>query len=154
MSLYNKVLDRLIKKDISTSIVESCTGGLISSIFTSKSGISKIYNLGLVTYSNKSKISILGISPTYLNKYGAVSNEVAKAMCKKLNKLTKSDLCISTTGIAGPTGFTKKKPIGLVYIGILYKKKINIYKKIYTGSRTKIQKKTAKTIFDIIDKLI
>ena len=154
MPLFNKILDKLIKKKITTSIVESCTGGLISSIFTSKSGISKIYNLGLVTYSNESKISILGISSSFLERHGAVSNEVAKAMCNKLKKLTKSNLCISTTGIAGPYGSTKSKPVGLVYIGILYNKKITIYKKIYKGTRIQIQKQTAKTIFNLIEDLI
>ena len=154
MPLFNKILDKLIKKKITTSIVESCTGGLISSIFTSKSGISKIYNLGLVTYSNESKISILGISSSFLEKHGAVSKEVAKAMCNKLKKLTKSNLCISTTGIAGPYGSSKSKPVGLVYIGILYNKKITIYKKIYKGNRVQIQKQTAKTIFNLIEHLI
>ena len=154
MPLFNKILDKLIKKKITTSIVESCTGGLISSIFTSKSGISKIYNLGLITYSNESKISILGISSSFLEKHGAVSKEVAKAMCNKLKKLTKSNLCISTTGIAGPYGSSKSKPVGLVYIGILYNKKITIYKKIYKGNRVQIQKQTAKTIFNLIEHLI
>ena len=154
MPLFNKILNKLIKKKITTSIVESCTGGLISSIFTSKSGISKIYNLGLVTYSNESKISILGISSSFLEKHGAVSKEVAKAMCNKLKKLTKSNLCISTTGIAGPYGSSKSKPVGLVYIGILYNKKITIYKKIYKGNRVQIQKQTAKTIFNLIEHLI
>ena len=152
MPLFNKILNKLIKKKITTSIVESCTGGLISSIFTSKSGISKIYNLGLVTYSNESKISILGISSSFLERHGAVSNEVA--MCNKLKKLTKSNLCISTTGIAGPYGSTKSKPVGLVYIGILYNKKITINKKIYKGTRIQIQKQTAKTIFNLIEHLI
>tara|TARA_B100000029_G_scaffold466211_1_gene501522 strand:- start:620 stop:1084 length:465 start_codon:yes stop_codon:yes gene_type:complete len=154
MHLFNKVIRKLLKKRISVSTAESCTGGLLSSCFTSFSGISKIYSFGLITYSNKSKSKLLEIPNNYIKKYGAVSNEVAKKMIMNLHKISKSNLCISTTGIAGPGGGTKFKPVGLVFIGIKFNKKIIILKKNFKGSRKAIQNKTVKCIFKEINKLI
>ena len=154
MKSYKKIIQTLIKLNISISIAESCTGGLLCSSFTSKAGISQIFNMGLITYSNKSKVKLLKIKNEYINKYGAVSKEVAKMMVKNLKKISKSNLCISTTGIAGPTGASKNKPLGLVFIGISYKNKIIILKKNFTGSRNQIQKKTVDYVFLYINKLI
>ena len=154
MHLFNKVIRKLLKKRISVSTAESCTGGLLSSCFTSFSGISQIYSFGLITYSNKSKCKLLEIPTNYIKKHGAVSNEVAKKMIMNLHKISKSNLCISTTGIAGPGGGTKFKPVGLVFIGIKFNKKNIILKKIFEGSRKTIQNKTVKCIFKEIDKLI
>ena len=116
--LVKKVVSKLIKKKLTISIAESCTGGLLSSSITSVSGSSKTFKLGLVTYSNKSKISILKISREIIKKNGSVSKEVCLSMLKNLYKISKSDISLSITGIAGPKGGTKKKPVGLVYIGI------------------------------------
>tara|TARA_Y100000590_G_C15108647_1_gene784034 strand:- start:106 stop:570 length:465 start_codon:yes stop_codon:yes gene_type:complete len=154
MQLFSKVISKLLKKRITISSAESCTGGLLSTKFTSFSGISKIYDLGLITYSNKSKSKLLKIPKSYINKHGAVSFEVAKKMVINLHKLSRSNLCISTTGIAGPKGGTKYKPIGLVFIGIKFKKKIFILEKLFNGSRKQIQNKTVECIFKEIDKLI
>ena len=154
MSSFNKVIKILLKRNITISVAESCTGGLLSSKITSKKGVSKIFNMGLITYSNKAKSDLLKIYPKYIKKYGAVSHETATIMVKNLHKLSKSKLCISTTGIAGPTGFTKTKPVGLVFIGIKYKNKITVLKKNFKGSRNQTQQKTVKTIFTILEKLI
>ena len=142
MYSYSKIIKKLLKKNISVSTVESCTGGLLSSKFTSFAGISKIYNMGLITYSNQSKIKLLKINKKILNKHGAVSYQIALLMVKNLKKISHSKLCISTTGIAGPSGGSKKKPVGLIYIGIYYNNNIKIFEKKYAGSRKQIQNKT------------
>ena len=154
MYLHKKIIKKLLKRNISISVVESCTGGLLSSSFTSVAGISKIFNMGLITYSNKSKSSLLKISQNDLKKYGAVSHQTAAIMVKNLQKLTKSRLCISTTGIAGPTGGTKVKPVGLIFFGIKYRNKTIVLEKKFKGSRIQIQQKTIKAVFNEIAKLI
>ena len=154
MYLYKKIINKLIKKNISISVAESCTGGLLSTNFTSQSGISKIFNMGLITYSNKSKINLLKIPPSFLNEYGAVSKETANKMVINLYKKSKSQLVVSTTGIAGPLGGNSNKPVGLVFIGIKYKKIKKVIKKNFKGTRLQIQKKKINTIFKEINKLI
>ena len=154
MYSYKIIIKKLLKRNISISIAESCTGGLLSSKFTSVAGISKIFNLGLITYSNKSKSSLLKISQNDLKKYGSVSHQTAAIMVKNLQRLTKSKLCISTTGIAGPSGGTKVKPVGLIYFGIKYRNKTIILEKKFKGSRIQIQQKTVKAIFATLEKLI
>mgnify|MGYP001406215132 FL=1 len=154
MYSYKIIIKKLLKRNISISIAESCTGGLLSSKFTSVAGISKIFNMGLITYSNKSKSSLLKISQNDLKKYGAVSHQTAALMVKNLQRLTKSKLCISTTGIAGPSGGTKVKPVGLIYCGIKYRNKTIILEKKFKGSRIQIQQKTVKAIFTTLEKLI
>ena len=154
MYSYKIIIKKLLKRNISISIAESCTGGLLSSKFTSVAGISKIFNMGLITYSNKSKSSLLKISQNDLKKYGSVSHQTAALMVKNLQQLTKSKLCISTTGIAGPSGGTKVKPVGLIYFGMKYKNKTMILEKKFKGSRMQIQQKTVKAIFTTLEKLI
>ena len=154
MYSYKIIIKKLLKRNISISIAESCTGGLLSSKFTSVAGISKIFNMGLITYSNKSKSSLLKISQNDLKKYGAVSHQTAALMVKNLQQLTKSKLCISTTGIAGPSGGTKVKPVGLIYFGIKYRNKTIILEKKFKGSRMQIQQKMVKAIFTTLEKLI
>ena len=154
MSSYSKTINDLIKKNISISIAESFTGGQIIKTLTDIPGISKVFNMGLVTYSNESKKLLLGISFSIINKYGAVSDEVSKLMSKNLSKISKSDLSISTTGIAGPSGATKNKPIGLIFITFTYKKKSYTFKKKLYGSRSKIQKDAVDLCFKEIKKLI
>ena len=151
---YSRILKKLILKKYTVSIAESCTGGLLSSEFTKIPGISKIFISGIVCYSDKSKIEILNINKSKLKKFGAVSKEIANEMSLKLFNLTKSDICISTTGIAGPTGYSKKKPLGLVYISILTKNKSQIIRKQFNGSRIEIQKSVVSEVFKNIKKLI
>tara|TARA_Y100000590_G_scaffold368120_1_gene428583 strand:- start:897 stop:1361 length:465 start_codon:yes stop_codon:yes gene_type:complete len=154
MLLYKKVIKNLLKKNISISVAESCTGGIISSKITKISGVSKIFNMGFVVYSNKSKKLLLKINEKKLERYGAVSKEIAEEMIVNLYKISKTDLCISTTGIAGPNGSTKEKPVGLVYIGIKFRKNMKIIRKKFIGTRIEIQNKTLNTVFKEINKLI
>ena len=117
-NLANKLVKKLIQKKLKISFAESCTGGMLSSTITSVSGSSKVFNLGLITYSNKTKIDILKVPKKIISKYGAVSNECCLSMVKNLSKISKANISVSITGVAGPNGGTKLKPVGLVYIGI------------------------------------
>ena len=154
MPIIKKIIDKLIKKNISISVAESCTGGLIANTITKYSGVSKIFSYGIITYSNKAKSKYLSVSKTNLSKFGAVSKEVAEDMIKGLYENERTKICISTTGIAGPNGGTKLKPVGLVYIGIKINNKNYIFKKIYKGNRIDIQRRTRDFIFRKINELI
>ena len=146
-----KLHKKLIKKNITLSAAESCTGGLLSSKFTRLSGSSKYFQMGLVTYSNKAKIKILKVNKQIINNYGSVSPECCKAMMQGLSRISKSKINISITGIAGPNGGTKDKPVGLVYIGVKNKNKILITKNIFNQkSRKAIQNATIKRTLEII----
>ena len=150
-----KIYKKLLKKRMLISFVESCTGGLLSSSITSISGSSKVFNLGLITYSNKSKIKILKIKKKIIDNHGAVSPECCKAMVVNLSKISKADINISITGIAGPNGGTKTKPVGLVFIGFKKRNKIIITKNIFKNNkRNAIQKATVTRTFKILNKII
>ena len=139
--LSKKIIKILIKKKLKISFAESCTGGLLSSAFTSISGSSKVFTLALVTYSNQSKTELLRVSKSTMRKYGSVSEQVCLAMVKNLNKITKTNISVSITGIAGPNGGTKIKPVGLVYLGIKKGNKIDIKKYLFKNKgRSYIQK--------------
>ena len=125
-NLAYKVVKKLIKKKLKISFAESCTGGMLSSTITSISGSSKVFNMGLVTYSNKAKMSVLKVPKKIITKYGAVSKECCLSMVKNISKISKANISVSITGIAGPKGGTKSKPVGLVYIGIKKGNKIII----------------------------
>tara|TARA_B100000902_G_scaffold377916_1_gene410636 strand:+ start:6947 stop:7408 length:462 start_codon:yes stop_codon:yes gene_type:complete len=141
----------LIKKKLKISFAESCTGGLLASKITSISGASKIFNLGLITYSNKSKVNILKINKNIIKKYGAVSHECCLEMVNNLSKISKAKINVSITGIAGPKGGTKQKPVGLVYIGIKNGNKTQINKCLFKSKkRTSIQKATVKKALNLI----
>ena len=141
----------LIKKKIKISIAESCTGGLLASNITSVNGASKIFNLGLITYSNQAKIKILKVNKNTIKKYGAVSHECCHSMVNNLSKISKANINVSITGIAGPKGGTKKKPIGLVYIGIKKGNKIQITKCLFKSKkRSSIQKATVKKALNLV----
>ena len=154
MPSYKNTINKLISKRISVSLAESCTGGQLSKLFTDFPGISKIFHLVMITYSNESKLKVLNISKEKLKKYGAVSKEIAETMCSNLYKISGSKLCISTTGIAGPSGGSKLKPVGLVFIGIKYKNKVITVKNNFKGNRKKIQLDTIKKVLIEINKLI
>ena len=149
-----KVINKLIKKNISISVAESCSGGLISNTLVKHDGVSKIFSLGLVCYSNFSKIKYLSVSKKTLDKFGAVSSYVAEEMINNLHKKEKTKITVSTTGIAGPRGGTKTKPVGLVYIGIKFNNNNMIFKKIFSGNRLDIQRKTKNFVFKKIHDLI
>ena len=154
MSLSKKILNKLILKNVSVSTAESCTGGLLAYNFVKNTDSSKIFKGGYITYSNEMKIKELKVKRVSLKKNGAVSYKVAEEMIDGLYKKNKTKICISTTGIAGPGGSTKNKPIGLIYIGIRINKKNIIIKKNFKGTRIQIQKKCVNFILKYLDKLI
>ena len=150
-NIQKKLVKILSKKKIKLSFAESCTGGLLSSTITSVKGSSKIFTLGLIVYSNKSKIDILKVPKKILNKHGAVSKEVCLAMVKNLSKISKTQIAVSVTGIAGPNGGTKSKPVGLVYAAFKIKKLLIIKKFLFKNQkRIIIQKKTVAKVLNII----
>ena len=141
----------LIKKKLKISFVESCTGGLLANSITSVSGASKIFNLGLITYSNQAKIKFLKVNKNIIKKYGAVSHECCLAMVNNLSKISKANINVSITGIAGPNGGTKQKPVGLVYIWVKKGLKTQIYKCLFKSKkRLTIQKATVKKALDLV----
>ena len=151
----NSLVKQLNKKNLKISFAESCTGGMLASKITSISGASKVFGLSLVTYSNQAKISVLKVNKSIIQKYGAVSSQCCEAMVKNLAKISKAQINVSITGIAGPNGGTKNKPIGLVYIGVKNKSKILITKNIFKQkSRKAIQNATVKRTLEIIKSTI
>ena len=151
----NSIVKKLNKKKLKISFAESCTGGMLASKITSTSGASKVFGLGLVTYSNQSKISVLKVNKKIIQKYGAVSPECCKAMVENLSKISKAQINVSITGIAGPNGGTKTKPVGLVYIGVKKNNKILITKIIFKQKNRKaIQNNTVKRTLEIVGSLI
>ena len=149
------LVKKLTKKKIKISFAESCTGGMLANTITSVSGASKVFNLGLITYSNQSKIKILKVHKRIIKKFGAVSYECCKAMVVNLSKISKANINVSITGIAGPKGGTKKKPVGLVFIGIKKGNKIIISKNLFKSKkRITIQKASVKKVIQIINSLI
>ena len=141
----------LIKKKVKISVAESCTGGLLASKITSIDGASKIFNLGLITYSNQAKIKILKVNKNTIKKYGAVSHECCHSMVNNLSKISKANINVSITGIAGPRGGTKKKPVGLVYIGIKKGNETQVIKCLFKSKkRSSIQNATVKKALNLI----
>ena len=150
-NLSLKIVKLLTKKKLTLSFAESCTGGLLASSITSISGSSKVFNMGLVTYSNNAKVKLLQVPKKTITKYGAVSHETCLSMVKNLSKISKANISISITGVAGPNGGTKAKPVGLVYIGLKKGSKIIVKKNLFKSKkRISIQKATAKKALKMI----
>ena len=149
--IAKKLVKLLNKKKLNISFAESCTGGLLASSITSINGSSKVFTLGLVTYSNKSKIKILKVPKKTIIKHGAVSYETCLSMVKNLNKISKTNISVSITGIAGPKGGTKKKPVGLVFIGIKKGNKLLVIKNYFKNNkRGLIQKAVVNKALNLI----
>ena len=149
------LVKKLIKKKLKISFAESCTGGLLASSITSISGSSKIFNLGLVTYSNQAKIKFLKVNKNIIKKYGAVSHECCYEMVDNLSKISKANVNVSITGIAGPKGGTKQKPVGLVFIGVKKANKIQINKCLFKNKkRSVIQRATVKKALNLILRVV
>ena len=145
MNLNQKLVSLIKRKNVKISFAESCTGGLLSSAITSVNGSSKIFTMGLITYSNQAKITVLKIPKMIIRKYGAVSIQCCLAMVNNLSKISKSKICVSITGIAGPSGGSSQKPVGLVYIGIKIGKKVIVNKcNFKNNGRLFVQKQTVK----------
>ena len=150
-NLSLKIVKLLTKKKLTVSFAESCTGGLLASSITSISGSSKVFNMGLVTYSNNAKVKLLQVPKKTITKYGAVSYETCLSMVQNLSKISKANISISITGVAGPNGGTKAKPVGLVYIGLKKGSKIIVKKNYFKSKkRISIQKATAKQALKMI----
>ena len=155
IKVSNKAVNYLKKKRLTVSFAESCTGGLLSSAITSVSGSSKVFTMGLVTYSNQAKTNILRVNQKIIKKYGAVSVQCCLVMVNNLNKISKSKVCVSITGIAGPKGGSKQKPVGLVYIGIRVGKKVIVNKSNFKNKgRAYIQRQTVKKSLNLLFRLI
>ena len=150
-NLSLKIVKLLTKKKLTVSFAESCTGGLLASSITSISGSSKVFNMGLVTYSNNAKVKLLQVPKKTITKYGAVSYETCLSMVKNLSKISKANISISITGVAGPNGGSKAKPVGLVYIGLKKGSKIIVKKNYFKSKkRISIQKATVKQALKMI----
>ena len=151
----NSLVKLLTKKKLKIALAESCTGGLLASSITSINGASKIFNLGLVTYSNQAKIKFLKVNKNIIQKNGAVSHECCLAMVNNLSKISKANINVSITGIAGPKGGTKQKPVGLVYIGVKKGNKAEIFKCFFKNKkRLSIQRATVKKVLDLVLRII
>ena len=149
--LSKKVINLLRKKKLKISFAESCTGGMLASSITAIRGSSKIFTLGLITYSNQSKINILKVRRNIIIKHGAVSYETCLSMVKNLNLMSKTHISVSITGVAGPGGGTKSKPVGLVYIGVKKGKKILIKKYLFKSKKRKvIQRSSVKKALNLV----
>ena len=155
MSLNKKIIAFIKRKRMKLAVAESCTGGMLSSAITSVSGSSKVFTMGLVTYSNQAKTNMLKVPQKIIKKYGAVSVQCCLAMVNNLSKISKSKVCVSITGIAGPKGGSKQKPVGLVYIGIRIEKKVVVNKCNFKNKgRAYIQRQTVKKSLNLLSKLI
>ena len=155
MSLNKKIIAFIKRKRMKLAVAESCTGGMLSSAITSVSGSSKVFTMGLVTYSNQAKTNMLKVPQKIIKKYGAVSVQCCLAMVNNLSKISNSKICVSITGIAGPKGGSKQKPVGLVYIGIRVGKKVVVNKCYFKNKgRIFIQKQTVKKTLNLLAQLI
>ncbi len=155
MSLNKNIISLIKRKKMKLAIAESCTGGMLSSAITSVSGSSKVFTMGLVTYSNQAKTNILKVPQKIIKKYGSVSVQCCLAMLNNLSKISKSKVCVSITGIAGPKGGSKQKPVGLVYIGTRVGKKVIVNKCNFKNKgRAYIQRQTVKKSLNLLFRLI
>jgi len=153
-SLAKKLGRLLLEKNLSLSICESCTGGMLGSIITEIPGSSKYFKGGVIAYSNEIKNKIIGVKMETLKNFGAVSSQTAKEMAHNVKKITGSDIGISITGIAGPGGGTKTKPVGLVYIGVATGKKVRVKKNIFSGNRQQIRKKACANALRLVNQIL
>tara|TARA_B110000967_G_scaffold192131_1_gene218468 strand:- start:421 stop:891 length:471 start_codon:yes stop_codon:yes gene_type:complete len=152
---FTNIIFKLKNNKLTLSVAESCTGGMLSQYITSISGASEVFTFGIVTYSNRSKIKYLKVPYSLIKKYGAVSEECCYSMLKGLEKISKTKINLAITGIAGPKGGTKQKPVGLVYIGIKKNKKLIINRYLFKNkNRESIRKNSVKKSLELINKII
>lgn len=150
--MIDNIISYLIENKITIATAESCTAGLIAARIGDFSGVSEIFSQGFVTYSNDAKEKNLGVPHDILSSHGAVSEEVARAMAEGVCKVTGARLGLSATGIAGPTGGTAEKPVGLVYMGVCLDGKTTVIRKIFSGNRSEVRAQTVKTVFEEVKK--
>ena len=154
IKLVNKVSDELKKQKVTIATAESCTGGLLAHTLTNISGSSEYFDRGVVSYSNKSKQDLLGVSNQLIAQYGAVSKEVAENMANGIRQTAMVQYAIATTGIAGPTGGTKEKPVGLVYIAIATKDRVYVKDFLFSGSRLTNKENTVTAALEFLLKIL
>jgi nicotinamide-nucleotide amidase len=145
-----KILEKLRVKKLKIATAESCTGGLLSALFTSIAGASNVFERGFITYSNEAKIEMLGVKKSSLEKFGAVSAQVAREMAAGALKNSGADIAIAITGIAGPKSDDTKKPVGLVYIALAVKNKIEVKEFNFSGSRGQIRESSVAAAIDLV----
>lgn len=153
-TLERAVVELLSKNGLSITAAESCTGGLVCGKIVNVAGASEVFRGGYITYSNKQKRNVIGVKKSTLEKYGAVSEQVAAEMAKGVLEVSKADVAISTTGIAGPGGGTPEKPVGLVYIGCAVKNKVYVEKFNFSGSRNKVRESTVVAALSMVRKYV
>ncbi len=153
-SLIEKLAKNLRRKGLSISTTESCTGGLLAKTLTDIPGSSNYFTFGLITYSNESKRKLLGVKRSTIKNMGAVSEETAEEMVRGLHRLSKTDIAVSITGIAGPGGGSKINPVGTVFFGLMFKGRIYLYHKLFKGDRDRIRKQSVKFIINEINKKV
>jgi len=149
-----KLVKNFSEKNLKISVAESCTGGFISHMFTNISGSSKVFERGIVCYSNQSKIDLLNVDPTIIEKYGAVSEQVVKQLAYNIRVLSNVDVGIGISGIAGPTGGTPEKPVGLVFIGVSTEKDIIVHKVSFKTDRITFKSKVLEKIIYFLEELL
>lgn len=150
--MIDKILDYLIENNITVATAESCTAGLIAARIGDKSGVSSVFSEGFVTYSNEAKEKNLGVPHEILQNHGAVSEQTARAMAEGVCRVTGACLGLSATGIAGPTGGTAEKPVGLVFMGVCLDGETTVVKKIFSGTRSEVRAQTVETVFSEVKK--
>jgi len=149
-----KLVKVLLDKDLKIATAESCTGGLLAKKITDVSGASRIFDMGLIAYANRIKQEFLGVPEEILATKGAVSYETAEYMAKGIAKISKADIGIGITGIAGPTGGTPEKPVGLVYFCVYFDGKVTVKELRLSGSRDEIREQTTKEVAEYVYSLI
>ena len=154
MAENNELVQKLIQKEMTISTAESCTGGMIAAAITDVAGASGVFKEGFVTYCDEAKNEILGVDAKLLQKYSAVSEQVAEAMARGAAKKAGADCAISVTGIAGPDGGTKDKPVGLVYIGFMVGNTVIVEKHLFDGDRREVRRQAAERAIHGILELI
>ncbi len=150
MRACRKAIKLLLEKKMSIATAESCTGGLVAKMITDFSGVSEIFGEGYVTYSNDAKMKNLGVKAETLEAFGAVSEETAREMAEGVRSRSGAHIGVSATGIAGPGGGTREKPVGTVFIALATKNKTIVEKLSLSGTRACVRRKTAEHIFDLI----
>lgn len=149
----SKIIKKFSDENIKIAVAESCTGGFVSHMFTNISGASKVFERGIVCYSNQTKIDLLNVDPQIIEKYGAVSDNVVKQLAYNIRVLSNVDIGIGISGIAGPTGGTPEKPVGLVFIGISIEEKMYVQQYNFKTDRITFKKKVLEKIIQFLEEL-
>lgn len=152
--MEDKIIELLVKHHLAITTAESCTGGLIAAALVNVPGVSSQFEEGYITYSNEAKEKILGVSHETLEKYGAVSSQTAEEMAKGAKKAANADISIISTGIAGPDGGTKEKPVGLVYLACSLGEETEVERHVFSGNRQEVRQASVRAALALVEKMI